>query len=107
MTTLEIILTLCTTLLGGSNIVTLLQVRQIKRKAAEEANQESNKTLFQIIEGNAKEIQRLQSRLDAAEQRVRELTDEIFTLRHAMSNNSVQNSKKRAANQRNKQSHDR
>ena len=64
MSIAEIILSVVTMLLGGCNIMQLLQVRSLRRKASAEAYQSEIASLKLIIEGNVAEIQRLQDRIN-------------------------------------------
>lgn len=89
MTTLEIILSVMTTLLGGANVAQLVQLRSIRRKGAEEANQANSESWRLIVDGNVKEIARLQERLDAADRKVAELTEIVYELRIKIANDEM------------------
>lgn len=64
MSVFEIILSVATALLGGTNILQLVNNRQLRRKMAAEAEQSEVASLQLIIKGNTDEIARLQKRLD-------------------------------------------
>ena len=70
---LNIILPIITVLLGGTNIVQLVNNRQLRRKMAAEGEQAEIQSLQLIINGNVAEIKRLQERLDDAEKRYESL----------------------------------
>ena len=70
---LNIILPIITVLLGGTNIVQLVNNRQLRRKMAAEGEQAEIQSLQLIINGNVTEIKRLQERLDDAERRYESL----------------------------------
>lgn len=67
MTTIETILSILVTLLGGTNIVTLAQLTSLKRKGSAEADQAQITSLTMIIEANQKEIARQNDRIIALE----------------------------------------
>lgn len=69
MSTLDIILTIFTTLFGGLNILQLLTFRSYKRQRNAEADQAEINSLSNIIKQNQAEIGRLQQRLNDADQR--------------------------------------
>ena len=81
MTTLEIILSIIATLAGGANIVQLAQIRSLQRKSAEEANQASSESWRLIVDGNVREITRLQEKSEKADQKIAELTEIVYDLR--------------------------
>lgn len=77
---LSIILSVATALLGGTNIVQLVNNRQLRRKMAAEGEQAEIQSLQLIIDGNVTEIKRLQTRLDDAEKRYDSLWGKYMNL---------------------------
>lgn len=69
--------TVLAALFGGVNIIQLVNNRQLKNKLAAEADQEQNKSLLQIINGQMAEIARLQ-------QNYAELQDKYFAMAEEM-----------------------
>lgn len=67
------ILGIVASLLAGTNVITLLQLRAIRRKSSAEADQEQIRSLNMIIAGNVQEIARLQERLSSLEQKYADL----------------------------------
>lgn len=80
MDLLSIILSVATALLGGTNIVQLVNNRQLRRKMAAEGEQAEIQSLQLIIDGNVTEIKRLQTRLDDAEKRYDSLWGKYMNL---------------------------
>ncbi len=84
MSIAEIILTIATTLLGGTNIVQLVNNRALRRKMEAEGEQEEIKSLQLIIDGNKEEISRLQDRVETLEKRYNELVDSYVKLQNEL-----------------------
>ena len=91
MTPLEIILSCVTALFGGGNILQLFVMRSIKRKSNEEANQASSESWRLIVDGNVREIKRLQERLDYYEQKYTELLNEVNELKKRLAYDEATN----------------
>ena len=86
MSALEIILSVVTALLTGGNVLQFFQLRTIKRKGEEEANQASSESWRLIVAGNVQEIKRLQERVDYYEQKYNELLIEVINLKERLAN---------------------
>lgn len=71
-TILNWVLGLLTLLLGGTNIVTLVQLRSLRAKGTYEAESVQIENLRRIIETNGEEIARLSVRLKAQEDKTDE-----------------------------------
>ena len=69
MTIAEIILSIITLLLGGTNIVTFVTLRSLKRKGNYEADGAGIANLQTVIDLQGSEIKRLSERLTAAEKK--------------------------------------
>lgn len=72
MTTATTILSILTLLLGGTNIVTLAQLRSLRRKAGYEADALKIANLQKIIDVLEGEVTRLAGRLEAQENKTEE-----------------------------------
>lgn len=84
----EVIIAIVSTLavlLTATNIATLVQLSSIKKKGAAEAEQEVVKSLNLIIEGNTREIERLQNRLNDAETKYNDLYGKYISLMEIVS----------------------
>ena len=84
MSIAEIILTIVTALLGGTNIVQLVNNRALRRKMEAEGEQEEIKSLQLIIDGNKEEISRLQDRVETLEKQYNELVDRYIKLQNEL-----------------------
>ncbi len=71
-TILNWVLGLLTLILGGTNIVTLVQLKSLRAKGAFEAESVQIANLRQIIETNGQEIARLSARLKVQEDKTDE-----------------------------------
>ncbi|MBQ0153802.1 MAG: hypothetical protein KBS70_03350 [Bacteroidales bacterium] len=78
---LETILGILTVLLTGTNIISIFQIRSIRRKSSAEADQEQIRSLNMIIAGNIQEIARLQERLDSLETKYNELYEKYIEIK--------------------------
>ena len=74
------VLGILTTLLAGTNVVTLLNNRQLRRKMSAEGYQLEIDAQQKIIDGCTKEIDRLQSRLDDSDKRYDDLREKYNEL---------------------------
>lgn len=81
MSTAEIILSIVTLLLGGGNILQLLQIRALKRKSNAEASQEEIRSLSMIIDKNREEITRLTNSYGELQEKYFRLAEEVQDLR--------------------------
>ena len=81
MSTAEIILAILTLLLGGGNILQLLQIRALKRKSNAEASQEEIRSLSMIIDKNREEITRLTTSYGELQEKYFKLAEEVQDLR--------------------------
>lgn len=70
-----LILGILTLLLTGTNIISLTQIRQLRRKTSAEADQAQIQTLNLIISSQSKEIQRLNDRVVDLETKYNALYD--------------------------------
>ena len=89
----NIVATCLTLLLSGTNIASLLNNRQLRRKLAAEAVSAEYESQKLIIEGLSNEVTRLQERLSVAERRYDELlekyasqTDSIVEMKEEIAN---------------------
>lgn len=73
MSTLEIILTVFTTLFGAGNIWQFVTVKSMREKAQYDADNAYIKNLENVINLQAEEIRRLQERQAYLEERIMEL----------------------------------
>lgn len=72
-----LILSVLSTVLGGTSIAQFMHLKSIKRTKEAEADIKENESLLQIIRGNTEEIKRLQERLDTAEAKNDNLQKEL------------------------------
>lgn len=70
MSIAEIILTILTTLLGGGNIIQLVQLRQLKARHSAETETVAIKNMQLVIESMQAEINRLNKRVVELEDRL-------------------------------------
>lgn len=70
MSVAEIILTILTTLLGGGNIIQLVQMRQLKARQTAETETVAIKNMQLVIESMQAEINRLNKRVIELEDRL-------------------------------------
>lgn len=72
MTTFEAILSVITLLLGGTNVVTFVQLKSLRRKGEGEADSVAIHNLQDVINLQGQEIARLSNRLQAQEDKTDE-----------------------------------
>lgn len=77
----EIILAAIAALLGGGNIFQFFQVREAKRKSSAEAYQTEINSLRSIIDGNVKEIDRLNKNYGELQEKYFALAEELQDLK--------------------------
>ena len=80
----QIFLTITTLLFGGSNIVQLVNNRQLRRKLSAESDQARNESLLQIINGQTAEISRLQNAYGELQTKYFNLAEELQAIRTQM-----------------------
>lgn len=81
MSELEIILAIVTVVLGGGNIIQLVQMKQLKAKLSAETETVAIKNMQLVIESMQKEIVRLNTRVIDLETKNSELTQIISKLK--------------------------
>ena len=81
---LHIILPIVLALLAGCNIIQLVNNRQLRSKLAAEAKQEENNALSQIINGQTKEIARLQTNYGELQEKYFALAEELQNVKAEM-----------------------
>ena len=81
MSTIEIILSIVTTVLGGTNLLQLINNRHLRDKMMAEADQAQNETWNQIIAGQTKEIARLQKNYGELQEKYYALAEEMQQLK--------------------------
>lgn len=89
----QIFLTITTLLFGGSNIVQLVNNRQLRRKLSAESDQARNATLLQIINGQTEEISRLQNAYGQLQEKYFALAEELQDIRTRMTNTKKKSTK--------------
>lgn len=80
MSTIEVILSVATLVLGGGNVAQFLQVLSMKRKNSADAYLTEIQSLRNIIDGNVSEIKRLQIEREEDARRYDDLKDKYIAL---------------------------
>ena len=88
------ILAILTALFGGCNIIQLVNNRQLRRKLEADADQEHNKSLLQIINGQSEEIARLNKAYGDLQQKYFVMAEEMQSMRMEMAGMKARENKK-------------
>lgn len=86
MSTLEVILSILTLLLGGGNLAQLIQVRNLRRKGSAEAYQTEINSLRLIIQSNMEEISRLNHNYAELQEKYFALAEELQNIKRTVGN---------------------
>lgn len=81
---LHIILPIVLAVLGGCNILQLVNNKQLRKKLAEEGKQAENDTWSQIVAGQTQEIARLQAAYGELQTKYFDLAEQMQTMRAEM-----------------------